>query len=88
MAQAFEDTAPTAAEVTSYDRDHTMLYICLLDREAKGQDWCKTVGAFFGIDPDKEPTRARSVYDSHLNRANALTNIPQFALMQRMASYL
>ncbi len=88
MVQGFADAAPTEKAMTSYDRDHTLLYICLLDREAKGQDWRTTVGAFFGIDPEREPERAKSVYESHLGRANVLTSVPQFALMQRMAPYL
>lgn len=88
MFQSFDDAAPSGNEVTEYDRDHTMLYICLLDREARGQDWRTTTRAFFGLDAEREPDRARSVYDSHLARATALQSVPYFAMMQRMAPYL
>jgi hypothetical protein len=88
MVQPFDDTAPSSNDVTSYDRDHTMLYLCLLDRAGRGQDWRVTVRAFFGIDTEMEPARGRSVYDCHLARATALQAIPSFAMMQRMAPYL
>jgi len=86
--QSFEDVAPSSNELTSYDRDHTMLYICLLDRQARCQDWRTTARAFFGFDAEQEPDRARTVYDSHLARATALQSVPSFAMMQKMAPYL
>lgn len=88
MVQSFEDVAPSVDEVTSYDRDHTMLYICLLDRQKRGQDWRTTVRAFFGLDSEREPDRARTVYESHMARATALQGVPSFAMMQQMAPYL
>lgn len=88
MFMSFEDAAPSSNEITEYDRDHTMLYICLLDRQARGQDWRTTARAFFGLDAEQEPDRARTVYDSHLARATALQSVPSFAMMQRMAAYL
>lgn len=65
-----------------------MLYICLLDRQARGQDWRITARAFFGLDAEREPDRARGVYDSHIARATALQAVPSFAVMQKMAPYL
>ena len=88
MVQAFEDVAPSGDEMTTYDREHTLLYICLLDRKERGRDWRETVRAFFEIDVDQEPERARRVYDGHFARATALMNVPQFALMKQMAPYL
>ena len=88
MVQAFEDVAPSCSEVTEYDREHTMLYICLLDRKERGRDWQETVRAFFGIDAEQDPDRARRVYDSHFARATALMNVPDFAMMKLMAPFL
>ena len=88
MVQAFEDVAPSGSEVTDYDREHTMLYISLLDRKERGRDWRETVRAFFGIDFNREPDRARCVYHSHLARATFLQDAPQFAMMKLMAPYL
>ena|ERR1700693_3013356 len=42
----------------------------------------------YGIDVDREPERARRVYDSHLARAASLVEIPYFAQMFQMAPYL
>jgi len=86
--QDFDDVAPTGTEITDYDREHKMLYVCLLDRKKRGRDWRETVRAFFGIDFDSEPERARRVYDSHFARATTLMEIPEFALFYRSAPYL
>jgi hypothetical protein len=88
VVPAFEDVAPSGAEVTDYDREHAMLYVCLLDRKERGRDWRETVKAFFGIDFEREPEQAQRVYDSHLARAIELQNVPYFAVMYRMAPYL
>ena len=88
MIQPFEDVAPSGTEITNYDREHEMLYVCLLDRKEKGRDWRETVRAFFGIDFDLEPERARRVYDSHLARATWLMKFPGFALLGRLAPRL
>ena len=84
----FEDVAPSGDEFTQYDRDHTMLYICLLDRRERGRDWRETTRAFFGIDVDREPGRAQRVYDSHFARATFLLKVPYFAMMKQMAPFL
>jgi hypothetical protein len=88
VISAFEDVARSGTEVTNYDREHTVLYRCLLDRDERGRDWRETVRAFFGIDFDSEPERARRVYDSHLATATSLKNVLDLALMCRMAPYL
>lgn len=88
MVQPFEDAAPSGDEITDYDREHTMLYICLLDRKERQRDWRETVQAFFGIDFDREPDRARRVYDSHIARATSLQNVPHFAMMRAIAPRL
>jgi hypothetical protein len=88
MVQAFDDVAPSGAEVTEYDHEHVMLYYCLLDRRERRQDWRETTRAFFGIDVDREPERARRVYDGHLARATSLAEVPNFAHTFQMAPYL
>ena len=88
MVQPFDDVAPSDAEVTDYDHKHILLYYCLLDRKEQRWDWRETVQAFFGIDVDSEPERARRVYDSHLARATSLSELPYFANTFRFAPYL
>jgi len=88
VVQAFDDAAPSGAEITDYDHEHIMLYYCLLDRKERRRDWRETVQAFFGIDVDREPERARRVYDSHLARATTLSELPYFANTFQWAPYL
>lgn len=63
------DQAPAAPEVTAYDRDHIAVYIRLLDAAEEGASWEEAASVVLGIDPVREPERARRAYDSHLRRA-------------------
>lgn len=73
MIDLFEDTAPSGDCLTDYDSTHIKLYMRLLDASADGADWREAVKVIFGIDPDKEPDRARRVHASHLARARWMT---------------
>lgn len=73
MIEPFDDTAPAGDELTDYDRSHVKLYMRLSDADADGADWREVVKLLFGIDPAKEPQRARHVHDSHLERARWMT---------------
>lgn len=66
---AFEDQPPQLDRVSPYDERHLASYIRLLDAEAEGADWREAVAIIFGLDPEKDPERARLVHDSHLARA-------------------
>lgn len=66
----FEDRPPQLDRVSAYDERHLASYIRLLDAEAEGADWREAVAIIFGLDPDKEPDRAKLVHDSHLARAH------------------
>lgn len=68
--QPFEDCPPQLDRVGPYDEKHLASYIRLLDAEAEGADWQEAVTVIFGVDPGKEPERARRIYDSHLARAH------------------
>jgi hypothetical protein len=49
------------------------LYMRLLDAADDGAEWAEAVNVLFGIDPVREPERARQVHDSHLGRARWMT---------------
>ena len=66
---AFEDRPPDSAKLTSYDERHLATYLRLLDAWEDGADWREAVQVIFGLDPEREPERARRVHDSHLARA-------------------
>lgn len=65
----FEDRPPDSAKLTSYDERHLATYLRLLDAWEDGADWREAVRVIFGLDPAREPERARLVHDSHLARA-------------------
>jgi hypothetical protein len=67
------DTAPTDSTLTDYDRQHFVTYLRLLDADDEGADWREVAGIVLHIDPDREPARARTAFDSHLARAKWMT---------------
>ncbi|OYZ87748.1 MAG: DUF2285 domain-containing protein [Xanthobacter sp. 17-67-6] len=69
--------------MTDYDRAHIKLYARLLDASADGADWQEAVSVLFGIDPVREPERARHVHDSHLVRAQWIASSGYKDLLQR-----
>lgn len=69
----FLDEPPQSAALTAYDREHIKLYMRLLDAATDGADWREAVTILFGLDPAREPDRARHVHDTHLARARWMT---------------
>jgi hypothetical protein len=67
------DTAPTDPTLTDYDRLHFVTYLRLLDADSEGADWREVARIVLHIDPDREPARARTAFDSHLARAKWMT---------------
>jgi len=70
---AFQDRPPATERVNAYDEQHLATYIRLLDADAEGADWREVVTIIFGLDPSREPDRAKMVHDSHLARARWMT---------------
>jgi hypothetical protein len=83
MAESFLDSPPQSDTITDYDHDHAKLYIRLLDAVADGADWREAVKILFGLDPDRDPDRARRVHDSHLARARWMTETGYRHLLRR-----
>ena len=75
MDAPIDDEAPTAAEVTDYDRSHLVTYLRLLDAEAAEANPEEVMRLVLRIDPLKEPERASRAYDSHLARARWMTQV-------------
>lgn len=70
---SFDDCPPASDVVTSYDERHLATYLRLLDAVAEAADWREVVRIVFGLDPELEADRARLVYDTHLSRAQWMT---------------
>lgn len=66
--QTFLDEPPFSETITSYDRQHMKLYMRLVDANRDGADWREAVHILFGLDPNSDPKRWRSIHDAHLAR--------------------
>jgi len=69
----FLDAPPISQTLTAYDREHMVLYLRLLDSSRDGADWREAVQILFGLDPAREPRRCRQIHDTHLARAQWMT---------------
>lgn len=67
------DAAPKGPTLTSYDQEHLVTYLRLLDADAEGADWREVSQLVLHIDPNREPDRARHAFESHLARAKWMT---------------
>jgi hypothetical protein len=68
------DAAPSEEKVTDYDRIHFKIYLRILDAAQQGAPWEEVSAVVLGIDPVREPARAKRAYDTHLARAQWLAN--------------
>ncbi|WP_271604464.1 MULTISPECIES: DUF2285 domain-containing protein [unclassified Bradyrhizobium] len=67
------DVAPNEPALSVYDEQHVVTYIRLLQAEGEGADWREVARLVLHMDPEREPDRARRVYESHLARAKWMT---------------
>ena len=67
------DLAPSEPVLTAYDEQHFVTYLRLLDADADGAHWREVARIVLHIDPDRELSRARRAFDSHLARARWMT---------------
>jgi len=70
---AFKDRPPESDKLTKYDERHLATYLRLLDAAAEGADWREAISIIFHLNPERNPTRAKTIYDSHLARARWMT---------------
>ncbi len=68
------DAAPSDEHVTDYDRVHFKVYLRMLDAAKEGAAWEEVSSILLGIDPLREPVRAKHAYETHLARARWLAN--------------
>ena len=67
------DIAPSGTVLTSYDNEHLVTYLRLLDAHAEGADWREVARVVLRLDPEHECDRVRKAFDSHLSRAKWMT---------------
>jgi hypothetical protein len=69
------DEVPWCDHVTPYDEAHFVVYLRLLDASKGGASEDEMLRIVLGIDPAKEPERARQALQSHLKRARWMTEM-------------
>jgi hypothetical protein len=67
------DSAPTADAFTAYDEAHLAVYLSLLHASAEGTSEAEMCRDILGVDVAVEPDRARTMLQSHLDRAHWLS---------------
>jgi Uncharacterized conserved protein (DUF2285) len=67
------DTAASDSVLTTYDEEHLITYLRLLDADAEGADWRDVARIVLHLDPEHESDRARRAFESHLSRAKWMT---------------
>jgi hypothetical protein len=77
------DLAPDGPDLTTYDEEHGITYMRMLDADAEGADWREVARIVLDIDPQREPDRARRAFDSHLARAKWVSNVGYRQLLKR-----
>ena len=63
------DVAPTDPALTTYDEQHVITYLRLLDADTESADWREVAKLVLHIDSNREPARAQRAFESHLARA-------------------
>jgi hypothetical protein len=71
--QPVADCVPWSDKLTSYDEGHLVVYLRLLDAQADGASDEEMARVVLGIDPMREPARARTALECHLRRAKWMT---------------
>ncbi|WP_183770833.1 DNA -binding domain-containing protein [Phenylobacterium haematophilum] len=66
---AFDDEPPAGEALSTYDEEHLVTYLRVLDAVHEGADWREIVHVIFGIDVADDPARAERIFNSHLARA-------------------
>jgi hypothetical protein len=67
------DLAPVDPSVTTYDEEHLITYMRVLDAHQQGADWRDVSRIVLRIDPDNDADRARIAFESHVSRARWMT---------------
>ncbi|PDQ22601.1 hypothetical protein CN311_03015 [Mesorhizobium sanjuanii] len=70
MKRKVQDEVPWSDSLTAYDNEHFTIYMRLLDASADDASEDEMAQLVLGIDPMREPKRARMAVRSHLDRAN------------------
>lgn len=69
-----ENEAPRGADITTYDEQHYVTYLRLLDASRNGADWQEVARIVLRRDPLRNEAETRRCWESHLERARWIAN--------------
>lgn len=67
------DLAPWSQTLTDYDRQHLLVYLRLLDARDEGADWREAAHLILRRDAGVDEAAARRCWETHLERAQWMT---------------
>lgn len=70
MKRKIIEEVPWSESLTAYDKEHFTTYMRLMDASADDASEEEMAHLILGIDPAREPERARKALRSHLDRAH------------------
>lgn len=73
MRSRISDEAPWSDALTAYDEVHLTIYLRLLDARSDGASSDEMARIILEIDPVREPERAKRSLESHIRRAEWMT---------------
>jgi len=83
------DDVPWSDDITSYDDEHLVTYMRLLDADAEGADWREVARIVLHRDPETETEteteRTRCCWEVHLARARWMTSKGYRKLLEQAA---
>src|SRR5690606_30083829 len=81
-----DDVAPTGDQITSYDEQHFVTYLRLLDAKAEDADWKEVAQIVLHRDPVAEELRTYRCWQSHLERAQWLSREGYKRILEQAAA--
>ncbi len=78
-----DDAAPEGSDITSYDEQHYVTYLRLLDAKAEGADWTEVARVVLHRDPISDEAQTRRCWESHLARAQWLSRVGYRRILER-----
>jgi len=79
------DDVPWSDDITSYDDEHLVTYMRLLDADAEGADWREVSRIVLHRDPETEAERTRRCWEAHLARARWMASKGYRKLLEQAA---
>ena len=79
------DDVPSSDDITSYDDEHLVTYMRLLDADAEGADWREVARIVLHREPETEEERTRRCWEVHLARARWMASNGYRKLLEQAA---